>query len=134
MSFGGTSLVPLGNLTNLGVVDVQGVYAKPTSGLGFVDINGTNWTGTSYALRSKGPVSLSGDGILSTISLGTNTIAGVDTTRLQLGVPTIGSILMTCPTAMTLLATTGTLNFSGVANISAGSTLNLSELWIFQCD
>jgi hypothetical protein len=77
-------------------------------------------------LRSKGPVSLSGDGILSTISLGTNTIAGVDLTRLQLGVPTIGSILMTCPTTMSLLATTGTLNFSAVANVSAGSILNLS--------
>jgi collagen type VII alpha len=126
LGFGGTSLVPLANLTSFGNFDGQGVYCKPTSGLGFVDIDGTNWTGTSYALRSKGPVSLSGDGILSTISLGTNTIAGVDTTRLQLGVPTIGSILMTCPTTLALLATTGTLNFSGAANISAGGILNLS--------
>lgn len=126
MGFGGTSLVPLANLTSLGVLDGQGVYCKPTSGLGFVDINGTNWTGTSYALRSKGPVSLSGDGILSTISLGTNTIAGVDTTRIQLGVPVIGSILITCPTTLALAATTGTLNFSGAANISAGGVLNLS--------
>jgi len=126
MGFGGTSLLPLANLTSLGVLDGQGVYATPSSGLGFVDINGTNWTGTSYALRSKGPVQLSGDGILSTISLGTNTIAGVDTTRLQLGVPTIGSIFMTCPATLALLATTGTLNFSGAANISAGGILNLS--------
>lgn len=126
VGFGGTSLVPLANLTSLGRFDGQGVYCKPTSGLGFVDIDGTNWTGTSYALRSKGPVSLSGDGILSTISLGTNTVLGVDTTRLQLGVPIIGSILMTCPATLALLATTGTLNFSGAANISAGGILNLS--------
>jgi hypothetical protein len=33
---------------------------------------------------------------------------------------------MTCPTTLALLATTGTMNFSGVANISAGSILNLS--------
>jgi hypothetical protein len=126
ISFGGTTLVPLANLTALGNFDGQGVYATPTSGLGFVDINGTNWTGTSYALRSKGPVQLSGDGILSTISLGTNTIAGVDTTRIQLGVPTIGSIFMTAPATIAALATTGTLNFTGVANLTAGSILNLS--------
>lgn len=126
MGFGGTSLVPLANLTSLGNFDGQGVYCKPTSGLGFVDINGTNWTGTSYALRSKGPVSLSGDGILSTISLGTNTVGGVDTTRIQLGVPVIGSILITCPTTLALAATTGTLNFTGAANLTAGGILNLS--------
>lgn len=126
MGFGGTSLLPLANLTSLGNFDGQGVYCKPTSGLGFVDINGTNWTGTSYALRSKGPVSLSGDGILSTISLGTNTVGGVDTTRIQLGVPVIGSILITCPTTLALAATTGTLNFTGAANLTAGGILNLS--------
>lgn len=126
MSFGGTSLVPLANLTSLGNFDGQGVYCKPTSGLGFVDIDGTNWTGTSYALRSKGPVSLSGDGIISTISLGTNTIAGIDTTRIQLGVPIIGSIFMTAPSAIEMLATVGTLNFSGAVNLSAGGILNLS--------
>ena len=126
LGFGGTSLVPLANLTSFGNFDGQGVYCTPTSGLGFVDIDGTNWTGTSYALRSKGPVSLSGDGIISTISLGTNTVSGIDLTRIQLGVPIIGSIFMTAPSAIELLATTGTLNFSGAANMSAGGILNLS--------
>jgi hypothetical protein len=126
MSFGGTSFLPLANLTSFGNFDGQGVYCTPTSGLGFVDINGTNWTGTSYALRSKGPVSLSGDGIISTISLGTNTVAGIDTTRIQLGVPIIGSIFMTAPSAIEMLATVGTLNFSGAVNLSAGGILNLS--------
>ena len=126
MSFGGTSLIPLANLTSVGNFDGQGVFATPTSGLGFVDINGTNWTGTSYALRSKGPVQLSGDGIISTISLGTNTVAGIDTTRLQLGVPTIGSIFMTAPATIAHVATTGTFNYSGAANISAGGALSLA--------
>jgi hypothetical protein len=126
MSFGGTSLVPLANLTAFGNFNGQGVFATPTSGLGFVDINGTNWTGSSYALRSKGPVQLSGDGIISTISLGTNTVAGIDTTRIQLGVPTIGSIFMTAPASIIHAATTGTFNYSGAANISAGGALSLA--------
>jgi hypothetical protein len=126
MSFGGTSLVPLANLTAFGNFNGQGVFATPSSGLGFVDINGTNWTGSSYALRSKGPVQLSGDGIISTISLGTNTVAGIDTTRIQLGVPTIGSIFMTAPASIIHAATTGTFNYSGAANISAGGALSLA--------
>lgn len=126
MAFGGVFALPAANLTALGNFNGNGVYCTPTSGLGFVDINGTNWTGTSYALRSKGPVQLSGDGVISTISLGTNTIAGVDTTRIQLGVPTIGSIFMTAPASIIHAATTGTFNYSGAANISAGGALSLA--------
>ena len=126
MSFGGTSLVPLANLTSLGVLDGQGVYATPSSGFGFVDVNGTNWTGTSYALRSKGPALISGDGVISTVQISTNTVGGVDLTRIQLGVPTIGSIFMTAPATIAHAATTGTFNYSGAANISAGGALSLS--------
>jgi hypothetical protein len=126
MGFGGIPAVPLANLNSLGIFDGQGVYTTPISGLGFVDINGTNWSGTSYALRSKGPVQLSGDGIISTISLGTNTIGGIDTTRIQLGVPIIGSIFMTAPTTIAQVATTGTFNYSGAANIACGGALSLA--------
>lgn len=126
MSFGGTSLIPLADLTSFGNFDGQGVYATPTSGLGFVDINGTNWTGTSYALRSKGPALISGDGILSTIQLSTNTVAGVDLTRIVLGSPVIGSITMTAPLNIGHVATTGSFNYSGAANISCGGALSLA--------
>ena len=126
MSFGGTSLVPLANLTSFGNFDGQGVYATPSSGLGFVDINGTNWTGTSYALRSKGPALISGDGVISTIQLSTNTVGGVDLTRIVLGSPVIGSIYMTAPATIAHVATTGTFNYTGAANIACGGALSLS--------
>ena len=126
MSFGGTSLIPLADLTSFGNFDGQGVYATPTSGLGFVDINGTNWTGTSYALRSKGPALISGDGVISTIQLSTNTVAGVDLTRIVLGSPVIGSITMTAPLNIGHVATTGSFNYSGAANIACGGALSLS--------
>jgi hypothetical protein len=126
MSFGGTSTIPLANLTSFGNFDGQGVYCKPTSGLGFVDINGTNWTGTSYALRSKGPALISGDGVISTIQLSTNTVGGIDLTRIVLGSPTIGSITMTAPANIGHIATTGSFNYTGAANISAGGALSLS--------
>lgn len=126
IDFGGTSLVPLANLTSLGNFDGQGVYAKPTSGLGFVDINGTNWTGTSYALRSKGPALISGDGIISTVQISTNTVGGVDLTRIVLGSPTIGSIYMTAPATIAHVATTGTFNYTGAVNFSAGGALSLA--------
>lgn len=126
MSFGGTSSIPLANLTTLGNFDGQGVYCKPTSGLGFVDINGTNWTGTSYALRSKGPALISGDGVISTIQLSTNTVGGVDLTRIVLGSPVIGSITMTAPANIGHVATTGSFNYTGAANIACGGALSLS--------
>lgn len=126
MSFGGVSFLPLANLTTAGNFDGQGVYCKPISGLGFVDIDGTNWTGTSYALRSKGPCLISGDGILSTIQLSTNTVAGVDLTRIVLGSPTIGSITMTAPLNIGHIATTGSFNYTGAANIACGGALSLA--------
>jgi hypothetical protein len=126
MSFGGTSLLPLANLTSFGNFDGQGVYATPSSGLGFVDVNGTNWTGTSYALRSKGPALISGDGVISTIQLSTNTVAGVDLTRIVLGSPTIGSITMTAPANIGHIATTGSFNYTGAVNMSAGGAMSLS--------
>ena len=126
MAFGGTFATPAANLTAFGNFDGNGVYCTPSTGLGFVDINGTNWTLSSYALRCKGPVQLSGDGILSTISLGTNTVGGIDLTRIQLGVPLIGSILITAPTTIAHVATTGTFNYSAAANIAAGAALSLS--------
>lgn len=126
MSFGGISLLPLANLTTAGNFDGQGVYCKPLSGLGFVDINGTNWTGTSYALRSKGPALISGDGVISTIQISTNTVAGVDLTRIVLGSPIIGSITMTAPANIGHIATTGSFNYTGAANISCGGALSLA--------
>jgi len=126
MGFGGTSLLPLANLTSLGNFDGQGVFCKPSSSLGFVDINGSNWTGTSYALRSLGPALISGGGVISTIQLSTNTVAGVDLTRIVLGSPTIGSITMTAPANIGHIATTGSFNYTGAANISAGGALSLS--------
>jgi hypothetical protein len=126
MGFGGTSLLPLANLTSLGNFDGQGVFCKPSSSLGFVDINGSNWTGTSYALRSLGPALISGGGVISTVQLSTNTVAGVDLTRIVLGSPTIGSITMTAPANIGHIATTGSFNYTGAANISAGGALSLS--------
>ena len=126
MSFGGTFTIPLANLTSFGNFDGQGVFCKPTSGLGFVDINGTNWTGTSYALRSKGPALISGDGVISTIQLSTNTVAGVDLTRIVLGSPIIGSITITAPATIAHIATAGTFNYTGAANIACGAALSLS--------
>ncbi len=126
MSFGGVSLLPLANLTSFGNFDGQGVFCKPASGLGFVDIDGTNWTGTSYALRSKGPALISGDGVISTIQLSTNTVAGVDLTRIVLGSPTIGSITMTAPLNIGHIATTGSFNYTGAANIACGGALSLA--------
>jgi len=126
MGFGGTSLLPLANLTSFGNFDGQGVFCKPSSSLGFVDINGSNWTGTSYALRSLGPALISGGGVISTVQLSTNTVAGVDLTRIVLGSPTIGSITMTAPANIGHIATTGSFNYTGAANISAGGALSLS--------
>lgn len=126
MSFGGISFVPLANLTTAGNFDGQGVYCKPITGLGFVDIDGTNWTGTSYALRSKGPALISGDGIISTVQISTNKVAGIDLTRIVLGSPTIGSIYMTAPASIIHAATTGTFNYSGAANIASGGPLSLA--------
>jgi len=126
MGFGGTSLLPLANLTSFGNFDGQGVYCKPTSSLGFVDINGSNWTGSSYAFRSLGPALISGAGVISTIQLSTNTVGGIDLTRIVLGSPTIGSITMTAPANIGHIATTGSFNYTGAANISAGGALSLS--------
>jgi hypothetical protein len=126
MGFGGTSLLPLANLTSFGNFDGQGVYCKPTSSLGFVDINGSNWTGSSYALRSLGPALISGAGVISTVQLSTNTVGGIDLTRIVLGSPTIGSIYMTAPASIIHAATTGTFNYSGAANIACGGALSLS--------
>ena len=133
MAWGGATIlpplppVPLGLLTPAGELDCIVCKFQPITKEGQVLIDGTNLTGpTDYALQSYGPAIISGNSITHTVQVSTNTVAGVDLTRIQLGFPVIGSIFMTAPSAIELLATTGTLDFAGAVNIAAGGAMSLA--------
>lgn len=108
----------LNNLNFVGDITCRNLdVGDAGTGLGDLNLYGASNLVLDNALYVEGGVSMSAAGNVHAIHLGTNTVAGIDTCRLDL--TAVGVIAAVAPGAITI-------NAGGAANIAAGGAVSIA--------